>query len=104
MCVLKLPMASKGADEALLGPMFLGHNREEEMSVMVAALTHVVSGEVSDWKCYGDGGGDVGEKRQRVEERGGGCGGGMMLSESVSRACSAYGDFSLGGTSSNIRG
>lgn len=94
-------------EESVLGPMFPGHNREEEMSVMVSALTHVVSGEVSNWRAGGDlssSGGDVGAKRGRQEEGGRSSSGGEQFSESSSRVCRAYSDFSPGGSSSNIRG
>ncbi|KAM7523636.1 hypothetical protein LguiA_013538 [Lonicera macranthoides] len=61
--------------ESILGPMFLGHNREEEMAVMVSALTHVVSGgnggggsEGHPTEGHMRSGGGVGEKRGRGEE------------------------------------
>lgn len=61
--------------ESMLGPIYLGHNREEEMAVMVSALTHVVSGGDGGGGSEGDpmagymwDGGGVGEKRGRGEE------------------------------------
>lgn len=85
--------------ESVLGPMFTGHNREEEMAVMVSALTHVVSGgtggsegdSTAEYMWEGGGGG-VGEKRGRGDESG-----------VDGRVCRANGDFSIG-VSNNIRG
>jgi hypothetical protein len=54
--------------DSVLGGMFLGRNRDEEMSVMVSALTRVISGDVSE--DIGGGGGG-GEKRKREEDSGG---------------------------------
>uniref|UniRef100_A0A5B7A2J3 AP2/ERF domain-containing protein n=1 Tax=Davidia involucrata TaxID=16924 RepID=A0A5B7A2J3_DAVIN len=106
--------------ESAMAPMISGYSREREMSAMVSALTRVVAGEVTDEDLVnhevdiGGGGttvtsttcgassssslwGTVGEKRGR-EEKGGG-----QFSESVSRVCRAYGDISLGGSSSSLR-
>lgn len=91
-------------------PVFSGQmSREVETSVMVSALTRVVSGEVtqdlfnndqsvvsgggcsSSLRCVG------GEKRGREEEDSG------SFSESfASVSTAAYGDFSLGGSSSSL--
>ncbi|CAL5368118.1 unnamed protein product [Camellia sinensis] len=89
-------------DELLYGYQY---SREMEMSVMVSALTHVVSGGdlTRDNDITGDGGGgggggggssSVGEKRGREQDgRGGG------ISEPVARVCTAYADFPFGGSS-----
>ncbi|XP_059642991.1 ethylene-responsive transcription factor ABR1-like isoform X2 [Cornus florida] len=90
-------------------PMFLGHNREREMST----LTHVVSGDQvgedfakhdQEEEYIGGGGNNndcmwgVGGKRRRIEDDIG------QLSESVSRPYyHPYTDFSAGGSSSNLR-
>ncbi|KAK3014738.1 hypothetical protein RJ639_010274 [Escallonia herrerae] len=113
--------------ETGLGLIFLGHSREQEMSVMVSALTRVVSGEdlvTGDDLGPGGGGGGamslnvggssfgspsssallgtVGDKRLREEEGGDGFGGGAKFPESVARVCRAYNDFSLGGSSIRV--
>ncbi|XP_059624789.1 ethylene-responsive transcription factor ABR1 [Cornus florida] len=100
--------------ESAVLPMFSEFNREQEMSAMVSALTHVVSGdlqvstdqEVEEEDGGGGGGGGgannnipgVGAKRERIEDDIG------QLSESVSRPyfhpCA---NFSPGGSSSNFR-
>ncbi|KAM7523635.1 hypothetical protein LguiA_013537 [Lonicera macranthoides] len=84
--------------ESVLGPMFLGHNREEEMAVMVSALTHVASGgtgssegDLTGGYMWGGGASGVGEKRGRGEESG-----------VDGRVSSANADFSIG-VSNNIR-
>ena len=90
-------------------PMLSGLNREREMSAMVSALTHVVSGEVpfgfvdesdltqslASGSGSGSGSGSsigVGHKRGRQEE---------APSTRLSRA---FDDFTLEGSSSSIRG
>ncbi|KAH7852717.1 hypothetical protein Vadar_028295 [Vaccinium darrowii] len=96
-------------------PVFSGQmSREVETSVMVSALTRVVSGEVTQdlfnnqsvVSGGGGGGGSSssmrcvgGEKRGREEEDSG------SFSESFTRvSTAAYGDFSLGGSSSSLKG
>nr|QNI23900.1 AP2/ERF transcription factor [Camptotheca acuminata] len=100
--------------ESAVEQMISGYNREREMSTMVSALTRVVAGEVTEDLINQAeiGGGTVtsttsiaassnyslwrvGEKRGREENGGGG-----QFSDSV---CRAYGDISLGGSSSTIR-
>ncbi|KAF5458023.1 hypothetical protein F2P56_022088 [Juglans regia] len=101
---------------AILVPMLSEVSREKEMSAMVSALTHVVSGGdqvpvglIRDEYCSGlnpnvsdspyswhiDG---VGQKRGRDQEEGGGVG---ELCEQVSRRFRAFGDFTHGGGSSS---
>lgn len=91
-------------------------NREREMSAMVSALTHVVSGEVADESdltpsvpsppsgtSYSSSSPlvEVGRKREREDEGGGG-----ELREPVTKLCTAFGDFTHGGSgsSSGVRG
>lgn len=99
---------------AEMRPVFSGHSREVETSVMVSALTRVVSGEVtqdlvSQSVVSGGGGGGsssssasmrgIGEKRGREEEDSG------SFSEIVfARASTAYGEFPVGGSSSSLKG
>lgn len=97
-------------------PVFSGHSREIETSVMVFALTRVVSGEVTDQDLVnqsvvtggGDGGSSsssasmrgVGEKRGREEEDSG-----ISFSESFGRVSTARtGDFSVGSSLSSLKG
>ncbi|KAL2504607.1 Ethylene-responsive transcription factor ABR1 [Abeliophyllum distichum] len=88
-----------------------GFNREQEMETMVAALTHVVAGDVNEDVVDAGGGGgggaatapsgsdpsawlwSVGDKRGREEHIN------EQFSESDARICSAYNDFSIGSSS-----
>ncbi|KAM5577591.1 hypothetical protein ABKV19_008103 [Rosa sericea] len=87
--------------------MLLRLDREREMSAMVSALTHVVTGEEqsrfdvvngSDSPAENGLCGGVGNKRGREEEGGGG---GQNMPESVSGLCRAFGDFPEQGSSSS---
>ncbi|XP_059642896.1 ethylene-responsive transcription factor ABR1-like [Cornus florida] len=114
-------LGGDGINAMLESPMFSRDIREREMAAMVSALTHVVSGEVSEGGLVseGDVSGNnvasnvtsstspstststslwgVGEKRDREE------GSGAHFSQSVARVCRAYGDISLHhGSSSNL--
>ncbi|XP_058179441.1 ethylene-responsive transcription factor ABR1-like [Rhododendron vialii] len=96
---------------AEMRPVFSGHSREVETSVMVSALTRVVSGEVTQdlvsQSVVSGGGGSssssasmrgVGEKRGREEEDNG------SFSERLfARASTAQGDFPVGGSSSSLK-
>ncbi|PRQ49105.1 putative transcription factor AP2-EREBP family [Rosa chinensis] len=87
--------------------MLLWLDREREMSAMVSALTHVVTGEEqsrfdvvngSDSPAGNGLCGAVGSKREREEEGGGG---GQNMFESVSRLCRTFGDFPQQGSPSS---
>ncbi|KAL6225353.1 hypothetical protein ACLB2K_004203 [Fragaria x ananassa] len=83
--------------------MLLRLDREREMSAMVSALTHVVTGEEQTHEVDGlnSSPGGVGSKRGREDDGGGGGGGGEHVTESVSRLCRAFGDFPQQGSSSS---
>ncbi|KAF7134916.1 hypothetical protein RHSIM_Rhsim08G0004400 [Rhododendron simsii] len=96
---------------AEMGPVFSEHSREVETSVMVSALTRVVSGEVTQdlvsQSVVSGGGGSssssasmrgVGEKRGRHEDEDSG-----SFSEIFARASTAYEDFPVGGSSSSLK-
>jgi hypothetical protein len=105
--------SSSSAAPAMLSVL----NREREMSAMVSALKHVVSGEVADVSdltppsvpsppsgtSYSSGSPfvEVGRKRERED-----VGGGGELREPVTTLCTAFGDFTHGGSgsSSGVRG
>ncbi|XWS41432.1 hypothetical protein CRYUN_Cryun17cG0081000 [Craigia yunnanensis] len=97
-------------------------SREREMSAMVSALTHVVSGDVPDQELPGNenldgfGSSTIGynnitsswgfgrqkREREREEEEGGASGGGGgMAIESVTKHCSQFGNFPQGGGGSS---
>lgn len=79
--------------------MLLRLDREREMSAMVSALTHVVTGEEQTHEVDGlnSSPGGVGSKRGREDDGGGG----EHVTESVSRLCRAFGDFPQQGSSSS---
>uniref|UniRef100_A0A5B7A303 Putative ethylene response factor protein 3 n=1 Tax=Davidia involucrata TaxID=16924 RepID=A0A5B7A303_DAVIN len=82
--------------ESAVASMVSGYSREREMSAMVSALTHVVSGH-DQTQRDGDGDGDtVGEKRGREEVAG-------RFSDSLYRGPYAH-NISLGGSSSSSFG
>lgn len=100
---------SSGKAPAMLSVL----NREREMSMMVSALTHVVSGDAGvesdlapsvpsppSGSTYSSGSPYVepGRKREREEEDGGG-----ELRQPVTNLCTASGDLTRGGFSSGLR-
>lgn len=100
-------------------PMFSGMMREMEMSVMVSALTHVVSGKVpgglmddglgltpslasTSGASYSSGSSYIGVEQKRGREVEGGDGG--EFCEPATSRFRASGDFTHGGSSSGLRG
>ncbi|GAV88710.1 AP2 domain-containing protein [Cephalotus follicularis] len=86
--------------------MFSGLNREREMSAMVSALTHVVTGEVPSKgtaasSTSGSASWGSGQKRGReVGDASAAAGDGVVV-ESVSRICGEFGHFLHGGGSTS---
>lgn len=100
-------------------PIFSGMMREREMSVMVSALTHVVSGKVpgglmddglgltpsvasTSGASYSSGSSYIGVEQKREREVEGGDGG--EFCEPATSRFRAFGDFTHGGSSSGPRG
>ncbi|CAI9763190.1 unnamed protein product [Fraxinus pennsylvanica] len=100
------------SENDVLGSLFSpGFNREQEMSAMVAALTHVVAGDANKEVVEASGGGgsgggrgcggteaasstsawawSVGDKRGREDQMN------EQISEPVTTVCRAYSDFSI---------
>ncbi|CAI9780967.1 unnamed protein product [Fraxinus pennsylvanica] len=113
MCVFKVANSRPNNSQSTrrndrLESLLPGFNREEEMSAMVSALSHVVAGNVSQEVAQpADGGGaavsggsspacslGVGDKRKREENSSSH----EQVSESVARVCSAYNNFTIGGS------
>ncbi|CAI9777602.1 unnamed protein product [Fraxinus pennsylvanica] len=102
---------SEGGNNVLDSFFSPGFNKEQEMSAMVAALTHVVAGDVNEEVVAEAGGGSggggstaaasstsawawsVGDKRGREEQMN------EKFSEPVPTVCSEYSNFSIGSSS-----
>lgn len=89
--------------DSMLSPMFSGLNKEQEMSVMVSALAHVVAGDdVSEEAvegAAGRGGGGGGSssacKRGREDQQSSVI---EQLPESVARVCRGFSHLPIGNT------